>query len=184
AAAITTNTLAVFQRLVRSATQLPGRKLVFFVSDGFFLDKRNSDAPERLQVITNSAARNGVVIYSMDARGLTSGLPKAGEDLAFDPSGTLDRESTGELLASREGMETLARDTGGRPIFDTNTLDTGLGKALKETSLYYLLAWRPSHEDQSSGKSRRLEVSLVGHPDLTVRIRRSFLDTAPPDSSR
>ncbi len=183
AAAITTDTLAVFENLVRSATQLPGRKLVFFVSGGFFLDKRNSDAPERLQLITNSAARNGVVIYSLDAKGLTSGLPNAGEDVAVDPSSTLDRESRGELLASREGMETLARDTGGRPIFDTNALDTGLAKAVKETSVYYLLAWRPNHEVQSSGKSRRIEVSLVGHRDLTVRIRRGFLD-APAENSK
>jgi len=187
AAAITTNTLAVFENLVRSATQLPGRKLVFFVSDGFFLDRRNSDNADKLHLITSAAARNGVVIYSLDARALTSGIADAVEEASsgvIDTSGLLDRDSKGELLASREGMETLARDTGGRPIFDTNALDTGLGKALKETSLYYLLAWRPNHEVQSSGKSRRIEVSLVGHPDLTVRIRQGFLDTALADNSR
>jgi VWFA-related protein len=184
AAAITTNTLAVFENLVRSATQLPGRKLVFFVSDGFFLDSRNSDAPEKLQVITNSAARNGVVIYSLDARGLTSGLPNAGEDVVVDPSSTLNRESRGELLAAREGMETLARDTGGRTIFDTNALDTGLAKALKETSVYYLLAWRPNHVVQSSGKSRRIEATVIGRPDLTVRIRQGLLNAEPTQNSK
>src|SRR2546426_708128 len=69
AASITTNTLAGLESLVRSSSKLPGRKLVFFISDGFFLDDRNSDSLDRLRKITSAAARSGVVIYSMDARG-------------------------------------------------------------------------------------------------------------------
>ena len=97
----------------------------------------------------------------------------------------LDRESKNELSASREAMEVLAWDTGGRTIFDTNAPDAGLAKALKETSLYYLLAWRSNHEEENARKPRRLEVSLIGRPDLTVRLRQGGLfDSEPTKNSK
>jgi VWFA-related protein len=180
AAGITVNTLDGLKALIRSSSQLPGRKLVFFISDGFFTDRRNSDTVERLQSMTRAAAQNGVVIYSLDARALTTGLPTAGDEVEVDRTGTLARGSIGELGMSREAMETLAVDTGGRTIFDTNALDVGLAKALKETSAYYLLAWRTNHEEESAAKSRRVEVTLVGRPDLTVRLRQAGLFDVEP----
>jgi len=36
---VTTNTLAGLESLVRSSSKLAGRKLVFFLSGGFFLDQ-------------------------------------------------------------------------------------------------------------------------------------------------
>src|SRR5437773_4719871 len=76
----TVNTLAGLESLIRRANKLPGRKLVFFISNGFFLDSRNSDSRERLQRITSVAARTGVVIYSMDARGLVASLVDASSE--------------------------------------------------------------------------------------------------------
>lgn len=175
AAGITVNTLDGLKALIRSSNQLPGRKLVFFISDGFFIDSRNSVTADRLQSMTSAAAQNGVVIYSLDARALTTNLPTSGDEVAVDHTGVLERDSKGELFASREAMETLAVDTGGRTIFDTNALDVGLAKALKETSAYYLLAWRGNHEEEGAGKRRRVEVSLVGRPDLKVRVRHGGL---------
>jgi hypothetical protein len=49
---------------------------------------------------------------------------------------------------------------------------------LKETSTYYLLAWKPEHESQQS-KFRRIEVKVVGHPDFIVKVRRGFFDREP-----
>src|SRR5260370_27059768 len=74
----TTVSLATLDGLVRSTSELPGRKLLFLVSDGFFLDDRNSDSLSRLRSITSAAARSGIVIYSIDARGLIASLTDAG----------------------------------------------------------------------------------------------------------
>ena len=80
-------------------------------------------------------------------------------------------------MASQDAMHALARNTGGRAIINTNALDVALTQALKETSVYYLLAWKPEHEtQQGSNKFRRIAVSLVGHPELTVRVRQGFFD--------
>src|SRR6266498_2491245 len=179
AGSVTTRTLTGLEGLIRAANKLPGRKLIFFISGGFFLDDRNSDSRDRLQRITSAAARNGVVIYSMDARGLVASLIDISSESQFDLSGRVQRANTGELLASQDSLHALAKDTGGKTVFNTNSLEPGLGRALKETSTYYLLAWKPDREAPRSSKFRRLEVKVVGKPDLTLQVRRGFFDREP-----
>ncbi|HXD34653.1 MAG TPA: VWA domain-containing protein [Pyrinomonadaceae bacterium] len=176
----TTNCLAALEGLVRSAGQLPGRKLIFFFSDGFFIDDQNSDSMVRLRKITSAAAASGVVIYSVDVRGLVASLEDPSSPAPFDPTGRLSRGGGGELIASQDGMNSLARDTGGRAIFNTNALDVGINNAIKETSVYYLLAWRPDPETNGD-KFRKISVNLVNHPGWTVRVRQGYFDReAPP----
>ncbi|HYN24504.1 MAG TPA: VWA domain-containing protein [Pyrinomonadaceae bacterium] len=175
---ITRQTLSGLEELVKTSSKLPGRKLVFFLSDGFLLDHRNSDSLANIRKITSDAARNGVVIYSLDARGLVASVSDVSVESAFDLTGRLDRATHGELKATQDAMHALARDTGGRPVFNTNALGVGLSRALQETSVYYLLAWRPNREAQE-GKFRRIEVKLLERPELTVRVRRGFYDREP-----
>jgi VWFA-related protein len=176
AAVITTSTLVSLDGLMRSSARLPGRKLVFFLSDGFFLDNNNSDAQDRLKTITTTAARAGVIIYTMDARGLITGLPDASADVVVDLTGRLSRGTMGEVSAAQDALFTLADNTGGRAFVNSNALVPGLTRALAETSNYYLLAWRPDPETNRGGKFRRLEVSVAARPDLIVRARRGYLD--------
>lgn len=176
---ITRATLIGLESLIKSSSELPGRKLVFFISGGFFIDERNSDSYIRLQRVTSAAARSGVVIYAMDARGLVGSLTDATTESAFDISGRLDRANQGELLASQDGLNSLAEDTGGRAVFNTNALEPGLKRALSETSTYYLLAWKPDPSSRSD-RFRKIEVKLVRKSNLTVRVRRGFYDTEPP----
>lgn len=174
ASSITTRSLSAFRSFLDNTSGLAGRKVVFFISDGFFLDRRHSDTQDRLQRITAAAARAGTVIYSIDARGLSSGLPDAGTVVAVDPSGRLTRANTGELRASQDGLNALANDTGGRAYFNTNSFSTAVSSALKETSVYYLIAWRPESDEQRNQKFRRIEVSVLDRPDLVVRFRRGL----------
>jgi VWFA-related protein len=175
----TTNTLAGLEGLVRALNNLPGRKLVIFISGGFFLGDSSSDSKHRLQRITSAAAKSGVVIYSMDARGLVGNLIDASSDGSFDPTGRLFRSNRGEIVASQDGLNALAKDTGGKTVFNTNSLDAGLSRALQETATYYLLAWKPDPDSQRGSKFRRIEVKVVGRPDLTVQVRRGFFDREP-----
>src|SRR5689334_20270728 len=175
-----TNTLAGLESLVKSAQPLPGRKVVFLLSGGFFIENNRGDTRTRLRSITNAAAKSGVVIYSMDTRGLIATLQDASYEGAFDVNGQLARATHGEISASQDGMNALAVDTGGKALFNTNDLVQGLAPAMKETSTYYLLAWKPDSEAQKQRRFRQLEVKLVGRPDLTVRVRKGFFDIDPP----
>ncbi len=173
----TYNTLSGLETLVKTARNLPGRKIVFFLSGGFLIENRRGDSLTRLRDIANAAAKSGVVIYSMDTRGLVAPYADATREVPFDPSGQLEMATHSELSASQDGMHALAVDTGGKALFNTNDLTQGLAPAMKETSQYYLLAWKPDAEKQ--GRFRNLEVKLVGRPDLTVRVRKGFYDVDP-----
>jgi VWFA-related protein len=173
ASSISTRSMSTFQTWMKQTAALPGRKLVFFISDGFLLDEKFSDSYTRLQDITLAAARSGIVIYSIDARGLTTGQPEASSAGNFDPLGRLARTAMGEMRATQDVLSSLASDTGGRAFFNNNNLSTAVTTGLKETSVYYLLAWRPDNDEQRNPKYRRLEVAVIGHPDWTVRFRRA-----------
>lgn len=184
AAVITTSTLVSLDGLMRSSARLPGRKLVFFMSDGFFLDNNNSDAQDRLKTITTTAARAGVIIYAMDARGLITGLPSASDDVVVDLTGRLSRGTMGEVSAAQDALFSLAENTGGRAFVNSNALVPGLTRSLAETADYYLLAWRPDPETNRGGKFHRLEVSVVTRPDLIVRARRGYLNEETKSAAR
>jgi len=179
AARVNFNTLSGLESLVRSARNLPGRKLLFFLSGGFLIENQRGNAITKLRDITNAAGKSGVVIYSMDTRGLVATLQDASTDAPFDPGGRLASANFGELSATQNPLHALAVDTGGKATYNTNDLVQGLAPAIKETSSYYLLAWKPDPE--TSGRFRQLDVKLVGRSDLTVRVRKGFFDVDPPE---
>src|SRR6185437_9434114 len=100
AASYSTITLSALERLIKSCATISGRKLLFLISDGFFIDTRNSDTTARLRMVTSAAARAGVVIYSIDARGLIATLDDAGVRKPIDSR--LSRGEQGEIGASQD----------------------------------------------------------------------------------
>src|ERR1051325_6786090 len=185
-ATLTQNSLLGLKALIKTARNLPGRKVVFLLSGGFQIHNQRGDLTDDLHDITYAAAKSGVVIYSMDTRGLVASLTDASTDSIFDPAGRLDRATHSELIEAQDGMHALAVDTGGKAIFNTNDLRVGLAPALKETSNYYLIAWKPDTEAQKQSRFRNVEVKLIGHPDFTVRVRKGYfdLDPAPPTTAK
>jgi VWFA-related protein len=176
----TVNTLLLLEGLMRTVGQLPGRKLVFVISDGFFLNDRETNSRDRIKRVTEAAGRAGVIIYTLDARGLIGEGLDVTNDRPIDSQGLMVRSEIGENSAKQDGLNALARDTGGRPFRNTDRpMSEWVEQVLDETSNYYLLAWRPDSDEQKRGKFKRIEVSIVGRPDLTVRLRSGYFKTAP-----
>jgi len=175
----TDNTLRLLEGLMRSAAQLPGRKLVFVISDGFYLNDRKTGAIDRIKRVTDAAGRAGVVIYTLDARGIVSDSIDITNSKPIDSKGMLIGASIGEISASQDGLNALAADTGGRAFRNTNQpMHEWVERIMDETSNYYLLAWKPDNEEQKRGKFKHIEVSIVGRPDLQVRVRSSYFKSA------
>lgn len=179
AGAVTANTYYSLETLLRYAERMPGSKLAFFISDGFLSDTgpRTPVGRDRLARLTDGARRAGVVIYTIDARGLVSGALDATGNTAADPEGKLQTANMREVVASQDALNALAGDTGGRALRNQNTFGRFVGEALAETSRYYLIAWRPEGSEGRSEKLRKIEVSVVGRPDLTVRSARGFVSS-------
>lgn len=178
AANLSKATLSTLETLARRSSGLPGRKLIFFISDGFPLDTRNSDTPDRIRSIADASIRSGVVIYSMDARGLVTDMMDATVEVPFDLSGRMARAMNKERTLGEDVLNALAADTGGRFIHNTNDPGPDLTRALKETSAYYLLAWRPN-EEGGGKKFHRIEVSVKNRRELSVRVQRGYFEAAP-----
>ncbi|HEV2883983.1 MAG TPA: VWA domain-containing protein [Pyrinomonadaceae bacterium] len=168
----TESSLDALKNLMLSSAALPGRKLVFFLSDGFTINERRAGALEALERVTAAAVRSGVVVYTMDLRGtftLGSGIDATSNDYT-DASARRMGVVLGEVTATQEPLKLIADETGGRAFLNSNSIGDGILQAINETSNYYLLAWRPASREQREGKLQ-LAVSIKDRPDLKVRIR-------------
>jgi len=181
AGTVTAATYYSLDTLLRSAERMPGSKLAFFISDGFLMDTgpRGPVGDTQLQRITDRARGAGVVIYTIDARGLFSGLADATGAVPMDPNGRLESANLRGVAASQDALNALAGDTGGRALRNQNYFDGFINQALTETSRYYLIAWRPETTDVKT-EAKKIEVSVIGHPELTVRTARNFFSNNPP----
>jgi hypothetical protein len=176
----TDNTLIMLENLMRTAAQMPGRKIVFMLSDGFYLNDRKTGSMSRIKRITDAAGRAGVVINTLDARGIISESLSVTNDKPMAEGGDMAGTNIGEVTASQDGLNALAGDTGGRAFRNTNApMADFVEKVLDATANYYLLAWRPDTDEQKRGKFNHIEATVVGRPDLNVRLRSTYFKTAP-----
>lgn len=162
------NTFYTLEQLVRRSAQMPGRKIVILISDGFLLNTANTDSSDRLRRVTDAAARANAVVYTFDAKGLDATPPKTGF------SGF--RVQSGERFEMQDPLSSIAEQTGGRFFKNRNNLRPLLTEALAEASRYYLLAWRPDPEVRGKDKFRRIDVKVKGRPELTVRMQNGYLE--------
>jgi len=176
----TRNTLVMLEGLMRTAAQLPGRKLMFLISDGFYLNDPQTGSLDRIKKITDAAGRAGVVIYTLDARGLVSDALDALNNRTVDSEGLTMGGVFGEISASQDGLNALARDTGGQAFRNTNRpMGEWVKQVLDENSTYYVLAWRPQSDEQRRRGFKKLQIKINGRDDVTARMRRGYFRITP-----
>ena len=169
-----------FTSLMKSTGRMPGRKLAFFVSDGFLMDT-GPHAPElreRLNRVVDSAQRSGVVVYTIHAKGLVTSFPDASVKQPVDDR--LDIARAGEVQAYQDALHGLAEDTGGRALRGTNYFDRWVSKMLDETSNYYVIAWRPQSDQEKTERFRQVSLKIIGRPDLVARAPRGYVEGPSP----
>ena len=175
--------LEAIENLVRGLGPLPGRKVVVLVSDGFLIGTGASE--NRIfdvRRIVDAATRSGVVLYAVDTRGLVADVP--GGSASFQGPAVLNAPGVRQSIqtrgneAQRQGLNALAEDTGGFLVKNSNDLDLGLSRIVRDNEIYYLLAYEPTNAARD-GKFRKIEVRLRDRPGLRVRTRSGYF--APDD---
>jgi VWFA-related protein len=170
-------TLSTLEGIIRRLRDLPGRKLLVLLSDGFFLGGSSSSQIFDMRRLTDAATYAGVVIYSIDARGLVVAIPggDASQPSGFSPEnpGVRERIEMNAVQAKLNGLNALAADTGGKLLYNSNDLNLGLQRVLDENETYYVLAYEPavSYRD---GRFRKIEVRIADRPELKVRTRKGY----------
>src|SRR5438128_4319968 len=61
-------TLSRLESLIRSTGPLAGRKVVFFISDGFVMDSKRSSGRNVMQSLSAEAALVVAIVYALDTR--------------------------------------------------------------------------------------------------------------------
>jgi hypothetical protein len=85
-----------------------------------------------------------------------------------------------ENLEASEGAESLAADTGGFSVKNTNDLAKGVQRIAEESRSYYLLGYNPANQARD-GRFRKIQVKVAGK-DLRVRYRKGYY--APLDGGK
>ena len=197
-------TLGALEYVLRGIEALPGRKSVVFVSEGLDLGARDAKVSRVWSAFTrvmDRANRAGVVVYTVDARGLQTGSLSAEDDVqtakmpsdgrAAAPTGPqLSALVTGkakariqQLFDSQDSLQYLAQQTGGFAILNTNDLGAGLGRIIDDTRGYYLLGFETSIAPDQRWDASDIHIK-VRRAGLTVRARRGLFGPADKDKRR
>jgi VWFA-related protein len=196
----TVGTLGALSYVVRGLKELPGRKSTVLLTDSLNLfdstgggNYRVLDALRRLIDLAN---RSSVVFYSLDARGLQTLNDTAANSMVGKTEGGGGEVTATGLSGSRlmqdlmarsvdleeaqNGMNYLARQTGGFLVSNNNDIAQGIRRVLDQKG-YYLIGYRPSDStfDPATGRKQfhKLDVR-VKRPNLSVRTRSGFYGIA------
>jgi VWFA-related protein len=194
------NTLEELQAIADWFGNVRGRKKsILFVSEGIEYDiedvfnKRDATMiMDRTRDLIRSATKSNVSIYAIDPRGLTN-MGDFGIEMNSVPAGGTIDESTGErsgglseqqmqmlgqrglqneLRLQHNSLRTLAEETGGIAVINTNSFDETFGRIVQDNSSYYVLAYYPPNPKRD-GRFHNIQVR-VNRPGVTVRARRGY----------
>jgi VWFA-related protein len=147
--------LEQLQAIVRRMSVEPGRRTMVLLSPGFDLLAAHWNLEQETMELIDRAVRSGVVINTLNVRGL-------------EPAGN----------GPDEVLFQLSDGTGGTYIRDRNDLDSALRQLAEAPEYRYILGFSPE-EMKQDGTQHHLKVSLKDARGLDVQARRSWYDAKP-----
>jgi VWFA-related protein len=113
-------------------------------------------ASNEMQDMFYKAQRANVSVYPINPAGL---------EVSFEPGPDIATET----------LQTIANNTGGFAVVNTNSFDAQIRQIFRETGDYYLLGFQSAYTD---GKFRRIDVR-TNVPGATVRTRNGYVAPKP-----
>jgi VWFA-related protein len=187
-------TLGALRFIIGGMQQLPGRKSVMLLSDGFKLFETeaggataSSRVLDYLKRLVDLANRSSVVVYTLDPRGLQTTGIKAEDDVSGLSGDQIEEQLSSrraQLFDTQEGLTYLARETGGFPIINNNDLSGGIRRILDDQS-YYLVGYQPDEStfDAKNARFNRLQIK-VNRKDVRVRYRSGFFGVSDEQAKK
>ena len=162
--------LAALQTAVTGFGPLPEVKTLVYFGSGLRLNGADNQA--QLRATVNAAVRSNVTINPIDTRGLVASAPLGNATRASPGgidmfSGTLAAAATTRGQQSQDTYYALAKDTGGRAMFDYNDLSLGIVQAAQAVTGYYMIGYYTANT-ATDGRFRRVKISLSA--DLSAEL--------------
>ncbi len=168
--------LAALQTAVTQLRPFPEQKsLVYFASN---LRLNGTDNNAQLRATENAAIRANVAIFPVDARGLVAMAP-LGDATQRSPggvgmfSGQTATAQISRFQRSQDTLYSLAKDTGGKAMFDFNDLSLGIVQAAEAQTSYYIIGYYSTHI-ANDGKFRRVKVTLASGLEGELAFRQGY----------
>jgi VWFA-related protein len=181
--------------ILTSLQMLPGRKSLLFFSEGL---PASPVLQGELQSVIESANRANITVYTVDATGLrvqssSSETRKEVDALGetrlqqtsvptdrYDEPLTRGMERTEDLMrySGEAGLTTLAKDTGGFMVRDTNDIGSAFRRIDEDMRFHYLLSYSPKNPVYD-GKFRTISVK-VKRAGLNVFARKGYRAVRAP----
>jgi VWFA-related protein len=160
------------EEAMRQLSAMPGQRVMVFVSPGFIPSTLWSET----SALVDRATRAGIVINTIDARGLYT--PDLGDiaDPSHDSPRTIGFKSSYRIQAQSaqdQVLEQFAYGTGGTFFHNRNDLDEGLRRAVAAPSLSYLLGFSPQNM-KVDGHFHSLKVSLTSKQKYSIQARNGY----------
>ncbi len=184
--------LSALESAAKMLSSLPEKKALVYFSSG--VGKTGMENQSQLLATVNAAVRSNVSFYPVDARGLVA-APPGGEAAQAAPRGTgifsgqAQRQQRERFNDQQETLYTLAADTGGKALLDTNDLSEGIVQAQQDMRSYYILGYY-STNPQRDGRFRRIQVRIAGQAKAKLDYRsgyfapKEFRDFSSSDKER
>lgn len=162
--------LSALESAATSLMALPEKKALVYFSSG--VSKTGSENESQLRSTLNAAVRSNVSFYPVDVRGLMA-LPPGGDASVGASSGsglfsgrTQNRQRE-QFSSQQDTLDTLAAETGGKALIDSNDLTQGIRMAQNDISSYYIVGYYSSNPNRD-GRYRKVDVKLA--PALQAKI--------------
>ncbi len=160
--------LSALEDATRKLAPFPEKKALVYFSSG--IGKTGVDNQSQLRATVNAAVRANVAFYPIDARG--SGCDGAGRrrDASIaQRHGRLHRQRADQRAHARftttqDTIYTLAADTGGKALLDSNDLTLGIKAVQTDINSYYILGYYSENPAQD-GKYRHVTVKIASLPE-------------------
>ncbi len=163
--------LSALEDAARKLSLFPEKKALVYFSSG--IGKTGVENQSQIKATVNAAVRANVSFYPVDARGLVA-LPPGGDASQASPrgtgiiTGTKQQGMRNSFNDSQETLVTIAADTGGKAMLDTNDLTMGIRQAQEDINSYYIVGYY-SKNSAEDGKYRRIDIRLVSK-DLNAKL--------------
>lgn len=172
----TDSKLAALEDAARKLAIYPEKKALVYIASG--ISKTGVENQSQLRSTVNAAVRANVSFYPIDARGLTAIIPGGDASTASAKgtgmfNGSAQSKGRDSFHDTQETLYTLAADTGGKALLDSNDLTLGMTQVQRDIESYYILGYY-STNDAMDGKYRRVKVTVNSLPQAKLDFRNGY----------
>lgn len=169
----TRQALSVLKNSILRLSSMPGQRNLVLISPGFLVLEHN--LPDESDIL-DRAGRAGVIISSIDARGLDATPPGGDVSSTYHNYQTdiiKERYRRESELSAQGILAEAAAGTGGTWFHNSNDIDGGIRNTSAPPEIRYLLGFSPQAL-KNDGNFHALKVTLIDAKGFNLQARRGY----------